>query len=158
VTSYKQGVSSVLLSSTRAPLEGLLCGTLLFTQGGNGGGIRSRGGKKIYAQLFGRPDDRRERVAQSLTSCRRVKLLNGSSRVRELLTSVLTWSNKRGYHSPHPGAPSSPHIFMSAESEAGREHLTELLVRWSQGDKGALQCLIPIVYQDLRKLAHHHLR
>ena len=47
---------------------------------------------------------------------------------------------------------------MPVESEAGREHLTELLVRWSQGHKGALQSLIPIVYQELRLLAHHHLQ
>jgi len=33
-----------------------------------------------------------------------------------------------------------------------------LLVRWSQGDKDALQSLIPIVYQELRQLAHHHLQ
>src|SRR5215472_12347524 len=57
-----------------------------------------------------------------------------------------------------PGVPSSPRIFMSVESEAGREHLTELLVRWSQGDKDALHSLIPVVYQELRQLAHHHLR
>ena len=47
---------------------------------------------------------------------------------------------------------------MPVESEAGREHLTELLVRWSQGDKDALHSLIPIVYQELRQLAHHHLQ
>jgi RNA polymerase sigma factor (TIGR02999 family) len=47
---------------------------------------------------------------------------------------------------------------MSVESEAGREHLTELLVRWSKGDKDALQSLIPVVYKELRRLAHHHLQ
>src|SRR5215831_1117716 len=47
---------------------------------------------------------------------------------------------------------------MPVESEAGRHHLTELLVRWSQGDKDALQSLIPVVYKELRQLAHHHLQ
>ena len=47
---------------------------------------------------------------------------------------------------------------MSRESEVGREHLTELLVRWSQGDKQALESLIPVVYKELRRLAHNHLR
>jgi RNA polymerase sigma factor (TIGR02999 family) len=47
---------------------------------------------------------------------------------------------------------------MSVESEAGRDHLTELLVRWSKGDKDALQSLIPVVYKELRQLAHNHLQ
>jgi RNA polymerase sigma factor (TIGR02999 family) len=47
---------------------------------------------------------------------------------------------------------------MSVEREAGRDDLTELLVRWSKGDKDALQSLIPVVYKELRQLAHHHLR
>src|SRR5260370_42432300 len=47
---------------------------------------------------------------------------------------------------------------MFGEGEAGREHLTELLVRWSKGDKDALQSLIPVVYKELRRLAHHHLQ
>lgn len=47
---------------------------------------------------------------------------------------------------------------MCAELEVGRDRLTELLVRWSKGDKDALQSLIPIVYKELRQLAQHHLR
>jgi RNA polymerase sigma factor (TIGR02999 family) len=47
---------------------------------------------------------------------------------------------------------------MSVESEADRGHLTELLVRWSKGDKDALQSLIPVVYKELRQLAHNHLQ
>ncbi len=47
---------------------------------------------------------------------------------------------------------------MSVESEAGRDDLTELLVRWSKGDKDALQSLIPVVYKELRQLAHYHLQ
>jgi len=58
----------------------------------------------------------------------------------------------------HRLPPFPARIFMPVESEVGREHLTELLVRWSQGDNDALHSLIPIVYQELRQLAHHHLR
>ena len=36
--------------------------------------------------------------------------------------------------------------------------VTELLNAWSQGDRGALDRLIPLVYGELRKLAHHYLR
>lgn len=47
---------------------------------------------------------------------------------------------------------------MSAQSEAERDHLSQLLVRWTDGDKDALNALIPIVYKELRRLAHKHLR
>src|SRR5215471_12765967 len=47
---------------------------------------------------------------------------------------------------------------MSAESEVGCNHLTELLLRWSRGDKDGLHSLIPLVYKELRKLAHNHLK
>ena len=33
-----------------------------------------------------------------------------------------------------------------------------LLRRWSSGDPAALEALVPIVYQELRRLAHYHLR
>jgi RNA polymerase sigma factor (TIGR02999 family) len=35
--------------------------------------------------------------------------------------------------------------------------VTELLRRWVQGDEKALNVLMPLVYQELRRLAHHHL-
>jgi RNA polymerase sigma factor (TIGR02999 family) len=35
--------------------------------------------------------------------------------------------------------------------------VTELLQRWVQGDEKALNVLMPLVYQELRRLAHHHL-
>ncbi|HJW38160.1 MAG TPA: sigma-70 family RNA polymerase sigma factor [Candidatus Udaeobacter sp.] len=35
--------------------------------------------------------------------------------------------------------------------------MTDLLVRWSQGDDSALAELTPLVYQELRRLAHHHM-
>ena len=32
--------------------------------------------------------------------------------------------------------------------------VTRLLLAWSQGDESALQNLIPMVYRELRRLAH----
>ncbi len=32
------------------------------------------------------------------------------------------------------------------------------LHRWAHGDEAALQLLLPLVYQELRRLAHHHLQ
>jgi RNA polymerase sigma factor (TIGR02999 family) len=36
--------------------------------------------------------------------------------------------------------------------------VTALLVRWRGGDRGALEELMPLVYGELRRLAHHYLR
>jgi RNA polymerase sigma factor (TIGR02999 family) len=42
----------------------------------------------------------------------------------------------------------------------GEDHacVTSLLERWSSGDPAAREELVPIVYQELRRLAHYHLR
>lgn len=36
--------------------------------------------------------------------------------------------------------------------------VTELLNHWQAGDPSALEALIPLVYDELRRLAHHYLR
>ena len=36
--------------------------------------------------------------------------------------------------------------------------VSELLVRWKRGEQDALEVLLPLVYDELRRLAHHHLR
>jgi RNA polymerase sigma factor (TIGR02999 family) len=36
--------------------------------------------------------------------------------------------------------------------------VTQLLVRWRDGDREALEALMPLVYNELRRLAHHYLR
>src|SRR5262249_33296065 len=36
--------------------------------------------------------------------------------------------------------------------------ITQYLLRWSQGDRAALDQLMPVVYEELRKLAHSYLR
>jgi RNA polymerase sigma factor (TIGR02999 family) len=36
--------------------------------------------------------------------------------------------------------------------------VSDLLRHWVQGDENALHALIPVVYKELRRLAHHHLK
>ena len=42
--------------------------------------------------------------------------------------------------------------------EARRHEVTQLLQEWSTGDQGAVDELLPIVYDDLRRIAHSRLR
>jgi RNA polymerase sigma factor (TIGR02999 family) len=44
---------------------------------------------------------------------------------------------------------------VSADSS---QPVSELLVRWKGGDQDALKALLPLVYGELRRLAHHHLQ
>ena len=43
-------------------------------------------------------------------------------------------------------------------SQVGRDDLSQLLDRWTKGDQEALKSLFPLVYAELRRLAHHRLR
>jgi RNA polymerase sigma factor (TIGR02999 family) len=36
--------------------------------------------------------------------------------------------------------------------------VTQLLFRWREGDRAAMEALMPLVYDELRRLAHHYLR
>ena len=38
------------------------------------------------------------------------------------------------------------------------DQITELLQHWKQGDENALAALVPLVYKELRRLAHYHLQ
>jgi RNA polymerase sigma factor (TIGR02999 family) len=38
-----------------------------------------------------------------------------------------------------------------------RQRVTQLLVQWSAGDDAALAELTPLVFDELRRVAHHHL-
>lgn len=42
--------------------------------------------------------------------------------------------------------------------ESSRADVTSLLVRWRTGDAGALDRLMPLVYAELRRLAHGYMR
>jgi RNA polymerase sigma-70 factor, ECF subfamily len=41
---------------------------------------------------------------------------------------------------------------------ASSSQVTVLLARWANGDQQALKCLMPLVYEELRRLARFHLR
>ena len=43
-------------------------------------------------------------------------------------------------------------------STPSSQHVTQLLADWSNGDRQALDRLMPLVYDELRRLAHHHMR
>lgn len=43
-------------------------------------------------------------------------------------------------------------------SESSPQPVSALLMKWRAGDQEALQALIPLVYQELRRIAQHHLR
>jgi RNA polymerase sigma factor (TIGR02999 family) len=42
--------------------------------------------------------------------------------------------------------------------DLSQQPVTSLLARWSAGDKEALEALAPLVFEDLRRLAHHYIR
>lgn len=50
----------------------------------------------------------------------------------------------------------SRHLHCMPEQHPAR--VTELLLQWVQGDEQALHALMPLIYQELRRLAHHHLQ
>jgi RNA polymerase sigma factor (TIGR02999 family) len=41
--------------------------------------------------------------------------------------------------------------------QADRQEVTQLLAKWSDGDDAALEKLTPLVYEELRRLAHHYM-
>jgi RNA polymerase sigma factor (TIGR02999 family) len=43
-------------------------------------------------------------------------------------------------------------------SESSSQEVTQLLLAWHQGEKEALDKLMPIVYEELRRLAHSYMR
>ncbi|MBL8233911.1 MAG: RNA polymerase subunit sigma-70, partial [Bryobacterales bacterium] len=42
--------------------------------------------------------------------------------------------------------------------DQAQKQITRLLVEWKTGNREALDLLMPMVYQELRKLADHYLR
>jgi RNA polymerase sigma factor (TIGR02999 family) len=39
-----------------------------------------------------------------------------------------------------------------------QQRVTDLLTRWSHGDDAALEELTPLIYEELRRLAHHYMK
>ena len=48
--------------------------------------------------------------------------------------------------------------FQVSEESATPREVTRLLVEWGDGDEAALERLMPLVYDELRRLARHHMR
>jgi len=42
-------------------------------------------------------------------------------------------------------------------TQASAHHVTQLLIDWSNGDRSAFDELMPLVYEELRRLAHHYM-
>jgi len=38
------------------------------------------------------------------------------------------------------------------------QHITEMLVAWSSGDESSIDCLLPMVETELRRIAHNYMR
>ncbi|MGA2537371.1 MAG: sigma-70 family RNA polymerase sigma factor [Terracidiphilus sp.] len=53
--------------------------------------------------------------------------------------------------------PDGPVPAVSVPDVSGGQ-VTELLHNWTQGDQEALRDLVPLVYKELRRLAHYHLQ
>ncbi len=56
------------------------------------------------------------------------------------------------------GAGVRPEGWAPASPAVGRGEVTRLLLRWRDGDAGAMDLLMPLVYRELRKLAHSMMR
>jgi RNA polymerase sigma factor (TIGR02999 family) len=49
-------------------------------------------------------------------------------------------------------------VFRVEMAKTGSQQITHLLLAWGNGDQGALEALMPLVYDELRKVAARHLR
>lgn len=49
-------------------------------------------------------------------------------------------------------------VMVGSAPSSSPSNLTQLLVRWSQGDAAALEQLLPVVYRELRRIAARQLR
>jgi RNA polymerase sigma factor (TIGR02999 family) len=58
---------------------------------------------------------------------------------------------------PAEAAYSAEAAAKAGSAQAGAHKVTQLLADWSQGDQTALQKLTPLVYEELRRLAHHYM-
>ena len=56
------------------------------------------------------------------------------------------------------GTASSALAFMTDQRNSDPLGVTQLLSAWSNGDRAALDRMLPLVYEELRQLAAHHLR
>jgi RNA polymerase sigma-70 factor, ECF subfamily len=45
-----------------------------------------------------------------------------------------------------------------AMTQSSAHEVTQLLIEWSNGDRAALEKLMPLIHEELRRLAHHYMR
>jgi RNA polymerase sigma factor (TIGR02999 family) len=55
------------------------------------------------------------------------------------------------------GNPATEGSISNGTPSAGPQEVTRLLANWSHGDQAALEKLTPLVYAELRRLAHHYM-
>jgi RNA polymerase sigma factor (TIGR02999 family) len=77
---------------------------------------------------------------------------------------LLPTSDKPGWARVLKGTIRQPMSMTQAKNEQGTgngngssDELTQLLVEWGDGDQTALNKLIPLVYDELRRMAHHYM-
>jgi RNA polymerase sigma factor (TIGR02999 family) len=58
---------------------------------------------------------------------------------------------------PAEAASSAEAVAKAGSAQASPETVTKLLADWSQGDRAALDKLTPLVYEELRRLAHRYM-
>jgi RNA polymerase sigma-70 factor (ECF subfamily) len=58
---------------------------------------------------------------------------------------------------PESANPATAGRISNGTRTAGPQEVTQLLANWSHGDHAALEKLIPLVYEELRHLAHHYM-
>jgi RNA polymerase sigma factor (TIGR02999 family) len=86
-------------------------------------------------------------------------LVSSCRRINRSLSDFPNYHPSRGLTSPR--APS----YVTGQQSIGNQGVsrssdsaTDLLAKWQQGDQEALKDLIPLVYNELRAIAHHYLR
>src|SRR6266545_3057262 len=58
---------------------------------------------------------------------------------------------------PQSADPEAAGRVPSGTQQVNPQEVTQLLVNWSHGDRAALEKLTPLVYDELRRLAHHYM-
>ena len=58
---------------------------------------------------------------------------------------------------PQPASPATTRRISNGARLAAPQEVTQLLANWSHGDRAALEKLTPLVYEELRRLAHYYM-
>ena len=69
---------------------------------------------------------------------------------------MLDTKSQNRYASTPPATPHGAGAWLVHSDSS--DQVTQLLVRWRSGDRQALDVLMPIVYGELRRMAHHYLQ